>query len=142
VSEEASKNVIAPGKLSPWKASWLSSGVVGVLAMAYSIYGVLSRQVATPDGPLVTVVIALFMSAGLTFAISMSLRCGLHLAKCRGLSKSSALVIAVVLCGVFWILGSATTSASLAAEAVAGGVAVIVVPAAIAYRIARTARDT
>jgi len=130
-------NVAAPGMLSPWKASWLGSGAVGVLAIAYSIYGILSAQVAIPDGPMVPVAIALFMSAGLTLAISMSLRFGLHLAGCRSLRKSSALVIAVVLCVVFWILGATTSHASLTAGIVAGCIVALVIPATIAYRMAR-----
>ncbi len=62
--------------------------------MAYSMYGILSAQVATSNGLVGAVVIALFMSAALTFATSISLRCGFHLAKSRSLSKGSTLLIA------------------------------------------------
>ena len=110
--------------------------------MAYSMYGILSAQVATPDGPMVTVAIALFMSAALTFAISMSLRFGFHLARCRSLSKGSTLVMAAVLCVVFGVLGSTTTHASLMAETVAVSLVVLVIPATLAYRMARTTRET
>src|SRR5690348_13407894 len=99
---------------SPWKSSWISASTAAAAALLWllvwglSFSHLLMRSEMLPSLDVAVAWLVVLISAVIASVLAVSIRVGLQIAECKGLTMRACMAIPAIIVPIFLVLASAS----------------------------------